>query len=285
MYPDKREETLYSKIYKKYKHDIFPEIDFIRGTTRLQHLLKRLASIKINKIHNTESIKNRDWDNLIILDAARHDTYQETINPEAESRITLESHSKGFIRENFSDGDWRDTVMITANPFYNEKEFKRLTGRTLKDTFETVFQVWKTDWNDEKGTVMPEKIVEKTFTTEKLFPEKRKIIHMMQPHHPFINSDIQDPGFGDTRDENTNYEKVWERVAKGKLSHEKVIEGYLDNHKILEPHLNELKNLSGRTVVTADHGNLLGENGLYGHPASSNLEPLRKVPWDVISEE
>jgi glucan phosphoethanolaminetransferase (alkaline phosphatase superfamily) len=32
-------------------------------------------------------------------------------------------------------------------------------------------------------------------------------------------------------------------------------------------------------LITADHGELLGENGLYGHPADSDAEKLRKVPW------
>ena len=284
MYPEKREETFLSRAYKKYKYSLLPRVKHVRGTTRLKETLKALAATGINKPGESEPIGEKEWDNLIILDAARHDTYRETLNNKSNHRITQESHSRGFIRENFSDGDWRDTAVITANPFYNSESFEELTDRSLEDTFETIFHVWETDWNSEEGTVMPDKMVEKAFTAEKLFPDKRKIIHMMQPHHPFIDSDIQDPGFGDTRSEETEYEKVWERTAKGEIPHQKVVEGYLQNHRLLKPHLEKLKELSGKTVVTADHGNLLGENGLYGHPPG-NLEPLRKVPWDVISQD
>ena len=198
-YPETREETILSKLYKKYKYTIFPKIRHIRGTTRLKNILERIARFGIPKIRtvDTDPIAEKDWNNLVILDGAPHDTYQETINPKAGSRITAESHSRGFIRENFSDGDWSDTIVITANPFYNEEEFERLTGEKPSETFETIFQVWNTDWNERHGTVMPEKMVEKTKTAEKLFPGKKKIIHFMQPHYPFINSEIDEKGYGD----------------------------------------------------------------------------------------
>lgn len=190
-YPTERQDTFRSKMYRKYKHELFPKVKHLRGTTRLKNSLGKLAQIDLEKIdEEIELIYEKEWDNLIILDAARHDTYQETINPEANSRITAESHSVGFIRENFSKGDWSNTVVVTANPFYNESRFKELTGRELDQTFETVFQVWKTDWNEENGTVMPEKMVDKFKTAKKLFPGKKIILHFMQPHYPFIDSDL-----------------------------------------------------------------------------------------------
>lgn len=62
------------------------------------------------------------------------------------------------------------------------------------------------------------------------------------------------------------------------------MKAYEKNLEQVLEHVEELSNiLEGKTVVTADHGDLLGENGLYGHPGNSNLKVLRKVPWDVIS--
>jgi hypothetical protein len=284
-YPSKPNKNIRSTLYHSYKYNIFPKIENIRGATRLLKVLEYLAQLGIGKINekNIELISEKEWDNLIIIDAARHDTYQETINPDSDSRITAESHSRGFIRENFSKGDWSDTVVITANPFYNEEEFEKLTGEKPGEKFETIFQVWSTDWNTEHGTVMPDKIVEKTKTAEKLFPEKKKIIHLMQPHHPFIKSNIDDPGFGDTKGNQKNYEKAWELAEKGKIEHKKILKGYLKNHSLLSEHFSQLEEiLEGSTKITADHGNLLGENSLYGHPGNSNLKPLKKVPWDSL---
>lgn len=61
-----------------------------------------------------------------------------------------------------------------------------------------------------------------------------------------------------------------------------------------------LSELDGKTVVTADHGELLGERSFplpyreYGHPKGTYTEKLVKVPWhtyesgirkELISEE
>jgi len=37
--------------------------------------------------------------------------------------------------------------------------------------------------------------------------------------------------------------------------------------------------LEGEIIVTADHGELLGENGEWGHPIGSEKPALRGVPW------
>jgi hypothetical protein len=38
-----------------------------------------------------------------------------------------------------------------------------------------------------------------------------------------------------------------------------------------------------RVVISADHGQALGEGGKWGHPGASTLDCLRKVPWVVTS--
>jgi hypothetical protein len=282
-YPQSRETNLKIKIWRKYHSEVWSRFSHIRGFTRPLLLLRKLAD-DTEKVSEKagEPIRNKDWDNLAIIDAARHDIYRETINPDSDSRITLESTSREFIRENFSEGDWSDTVVITANPFYKEEFFKKQTGNKPSDLFHTIFQVWSTDWNEKQGTVMPEKLVEKAETAEKLFPDKKKIIHFMQPHYPFINSDINDRGYGDAF-KGENYENIWQELMKGKRDHQKVIQAYKENFKAVKPRLDDLAGkLNGETYVTADHGNLLGECGMYGHPRGSNSKPLRKVPWDKL---
>lgn len=52
-----------------------------------------------------------------------------------------------------------------------------------------------------------------------------------------------------------------------------------------------LDSVPGRAVVTADHGELLGERviplsrRLYGHPKNLKSEALRRVPWLEIPSE
>jgi len=38
--------------------------------------------------------------------------------------------------------------------------------------------------------------------------------------------------------------------------------------------------MKGKTIITSDHGEFLGEHGYYGHEARKSEDPvLRVVPW------
>jgi hypothetical protein len=128
---------------------------------------------------------------------------------------------------------------------------------------------------------MPEAAIKDVKTAEKLFPEKRKIIHFMQPHHPFIESDIVDTS-GFDEDE---FAHEWDEARKGEISNSEIKEAYEKNLDLVLHEANELlPELSGKTVITSDHGNLIGEQGMYSHPPYKDLEPLRKVPWHVVKK-
>ncbi|MFB6225474.1 MAG: hypothetical protein ABEI13_03390, partial [Candidatus Paceibacteria bacterium] len=83
---------------------------------------------------------------------------------------------------------------------------------------------------------------------------------------------------------------VWQRLKKGELKKEEVREAYRENLEVALPAVKQLiRNLSGKTVVTSDHGNVFGELvfpipiRIYGHPAGFRLEGLTKVPWVEFS--
>lgn len=45
-----------------------------------------------------------------------------------------------------------------------------------------------------------------------------------------------------------------------------------------------LENVDAETVaITADHGNAMGEWGLYGHPKWTYIDSLVRVPWYVTT--
>lgn len=241
-----------------------------------------LALRPVKKIdEDPDDIFSYNWDNLVILDACRHDTY-ESVNGETDSRISKASMSKGFIKKNFSNGDYSDLVYITANPFFNAEKFKKLTGRDLEKVFHEVFHTYKTDWSEEHNTVLPEAVLRDAETAEKLFPDKKKIIHFMQPHHPFVNFDIVEDGFDDIL-KTEIHDNEWDLAMRGEISHNVVKEAYKDNLELVMPYAKNIGDkISGKTMITADHGNLMGENGLYWHPPRSNAEVLRKVPMTSL---
>jgi hypothetical protein len=153
------------------------------------------------------------------------------------------------------------------------------------------YETIRTNWDDELGATRPESVYRDAVSAEKLFPEKRKIIHFIQPHSPYIGFD-----FNYNREESRlemgvdnspeDEEKSLDKAEKGKIKRSEIMEAYRQNLSIVYEYVEKLnKQLDGKTVVTADHGELLGEKGLYGHPGGKDAKVLREVPWDVISED
>ena len=55
---------------------------------------------------------------------------------------------------------------------------------------------------------------------------------------------------------------------------------------VLESVAELLEHISGRILITADHGEYLGENGRYGHGFKvPRRPPIVEVPWLIIEKE
>lgn len=275
--------------YRYYKGYIYYNLDHLRGSHFIFRNLQDFAYSFTEQIkEEPEHIAEKEWDNLVIFDACRHDIYEEVFQ-ECEHRISVSSCSKEFIQRTFSEKTFEDTVVITANPHYYENIFKDLTRKKPEEVFHSVYNTYRSKWDEKEGVVMPESVMEDVRSAKKLFPDKRLLIHFMQPHIPFINSEIpQKANYMDEVDkdvEEQNFLNELEKAQIGRVSREKVLEDYRDNLEILREAREELKEiLAGKTVITADHGEMLGEQKLYGHPCRKNSVKLRKVPWDDLSK-
>jgi len=228
-----------------------------------------------------------DWDNLVILDACRFDMFrdQNHISGNLQCRRSLGSESWEYLRANFSGKKFHDTVYITANPH---------ATKLPQGTFHAVVNLLDDGWNQEQRTVLPETMVAATQRAVEQYPAKRLIVHFMQPHFPNIGNvgpRLEHGGIaGPSADggESSN-RHVWGALRHGRISKPRVWEAYRENLDIVLPHVEELlEALSGKSVVTADHGNLLGERTHplpvqgYGHPRGLDVPELRTVPWLVV---
>lgn len=264
---------LSSFFYRVYNNFFYPRINEVKGSTRLRDFLFSLAERGVESFSGEpkDVFERGDWDNLIVLDACRYDIYCEVVG-ECGKRVTKASTSHEYLQENFSAGEFDDIVYVSANVFFTDQMMEEYIGRT--GIFHEKFDTINTDWDEDIGVSLPEYVKRDAVTAENLFPGRRKIIHFLQPHRPFIGSDIEDKG------------DVYKLAELGKISQKEVISAYKDNLELVMEQVEELVDeLDGRTVVTADHGELLGENGLYGHIAKSDAKALREVPWDVVKEE
>lgn len=282
---------IWSRIYFFYSNRIYPSVKDIRGAWRLKDKLEYLAYNGVPQIDGEATdISEYDWDNLVLMDGCRYDLFRDFGRENCDFRISTADRSPEFITNNFSEGEWQDTVVITANPFFYPSRFEDLTGREVKDVFHEVFPVYQSGWSDEVNTVPADEVKESAITAEKLFPDKRKIIWFMQPHFPFVNAELNERSFNAVFDEETANEEgnIWDKAEEGSVNHEDVLEGYKSNMEYIIPFVDSLvEELSGKTVVTSDHGNLIGENGFYGHdssPGDIKTEGLRKVPLEIYDD-
>ena len=252
---------------------VFPQINDVRGAHFLNRKLNYFLERELESADEQETlITEKDWDNLIILDACRYDTYYEIVDDDKEDYIISPgSHSREFIEETFSEGDFSDIIYITANPHFSESWFEESASRDIEETFFAVYKTFETDWNEKLGTTLPDPVIRDALNAEKLYPEKKKIIHFMQPHAPLAYSKKESAdlsGFEGDREE------------EAERRYRKNLEFVLDR-------LDELvEEVEDKTVITADHGELLGEGDRYfSHPHSIDSKVLKKVPWHIVKED
>jgi hypothetical protein len=102
----------------------------------------------------------------------------------------------------------------------------------------------------------------------------------MQPHHPFVPDPIAgDDGMARTGS-HSNDANPWVLLRRGEVTTERVRAAYRANLEYVLPEVRTLlENVAGRVAITADHGNLFGEWGLYGHPMCTPVPALLAVPW------
>lgn len=247
---------------------------FAAETNRLFH--RHIYNNVKNQHKSATNIFTEEWDNLIILDACRYDIFEKFANlpGQLESRISLGSTSKEFMRANFANKKLYDTVYVSANGWYEK----------LRDDMNSdIYRFVHTDRDIMGGlTTKPETVTQTAIKLFEKHPNKRFIIHYMQPHQPYL---------GPTGESINHRNELFSTVKSDGLSDEKLQKAYCENLDLV---LNEVSKLidhvEGKTVITADHGELLGEQigplpiQDYGHPIGVYVDELVKVPWHIYEK-
>jgi hypothetical protein len=231
-------------------------------------------------------IFEREWDALLILDACRPDLLAEVsdeyefLPDEIETTYSVGSRSDTWMRRNFTSEYHEElarTAYVTGNPYSDsvcdETEFAYLD------------EVWCYAWDDEVGSVAADDITDRAIATGREQEFDRLIVHYMQPHFPSYPDPIGDgidiDSFG------TEWNSVWDQLEGGVVSRETVWDSYLQNLEyVLDSVEVLLRNLDAdKVVISADHGNAVGERELYGHPINKPAPVLRRVPWVSVTAE
>lgn len=246
------------------------------------------ARFKNDVIPIDEAIKvmEKDWDYLVVLDACRYDLFDKITGGKGGYVISGGTGTQSWLEWNFNSR-YDNCIYIAGNPHLSSTNLKKTFGFI---PFSKVVDVWDFGWDEKIKTVPPEEVTSAALHYYQEYPKKRMIIHYNQPHHPFITSEellsLDDGTWSNRRDmKNGKKSTVWDGARLGKISLEFVWKGYENNLKLVMKHVSKLiKNLSGKVVITSDHGNLLGEYGMYGHGSILRLKELVKVPWWIAKK-
>jgi len=264
---------------------------FARGFNRSIH--RRFG----HRSENPDGIDvfDEDWDMLVVLDACRYDMFKSVNGLEGKltSKTSKGSSTVEWLKANFDNRDLTNTVYVTANPQLERNK------NNWSISLHRVIDVWLEDgWDEETGTVLAETMTEAAIEAFDRYPNKRLVVHYMQPHYPFVRSDtkfdkehLQSLDGQGTGPEDEN---VWNQKFKGELSfsRKKLWSIYVDNLSYALDHVETLlRAIPGKTVVTSDHGNYVGERASpvpireYGHPRGLYDDEVIKVPWLECNHE
>ncbi|WP_137284660.1 hypothetical protein [Halorussus salinisoli] len=261
-------------------------LEKIRLGLRYPEKIKRKARIQLARRltspnYETVQFLAEDWDTLLILDACRYDLFAEHNPFEATPKKVYSnaSHTREFLEQNFGSSDLPDTVYVTASP--------QVTN--CDASFAHVEHVWRNHWSDEHRTVLPEAVTDAALAANEQFPNKRLIVHYMQPHYPFIGPTGEEIGQHATftgGKPGRKYASVWEQLAASQIDEHTIKRAYAENLELVLPNVCDLADsLTGKTVITSDHGNLFGKRvtalpfEIYGHPRGVHDPELTAVPW------
>ncbi|ELZ21344.1 hypothetical protein [Natrinema limicola] len=273
-----------------------------------------------------------EWDYCLVLDACRYDVfsevYDEYLDGTLEKRWSVGSSTPEWAYRTFTEE--HDIAYFSGNPFINDlgiplNELKWGASCdyewSASNHISNVFDVWKSGWDDDLGTVPPDSLAEAFYDNQDAVEAAdRTVLHYMQPHAPYLargkgqklkqiqkgirkqeEAEESDDGGGGALASlgDTIRPKVEDKLEGSELAQkaglwleldptEVVTNGtreaamalYEENLRIaLESVADIVDDLDGTVIVTADHGEAFGEEGVWEHHIETHIPALMEVPW------
>lgn len=247
-----------------------------------------------------------DWDICIIIDACRYDILIEVAYeydwlpwnlPAAWSAgsASPEWYGRTFDPDVLPD---ERVGLVTANPFAAKPAERHpyLRGSTPVDPrIDYCDYVFRDSWgckvNDGYLDVThPAVVTDRAHAAWQNHGLDRLVVHYMQPHIPFRSRPEWFGGrenlrhFGEPDKEGG--ESIWHRLRDGRADRQEVRAAYVDNLRWVLGDIRRLhRAVDAELLLTSDHGNGMGEWGIWSHPPGIHAPCVRKVPWVHLTGE
>nr|WP_244605454.1 hypothetical protein [Halorhabdus rudnickae] len=248
------------------------------GMSRLGTAYLRALQAIGKRLDTGTNVFERDWDVLVVLDACRADALR-SVAPDTdligtvESMRSVGSSSSEWLENTFpGHPETSRTVMVTGNTW---------TDRYVDaESFAALDEVWKYAWDEDLGTVPARAVTDRAISMARERDPDRLVVHYMQPHHPFVPDPLAEDDGMVRNSDHSNPTNPWVALRRGEITTDRVWDAYEATLRhVLEAVGTLVDNVTGRVAITADHGNLFGEWGLYGHPMHLPLAAVLTVPW------
>jgi hypothetical protein len=113
-------------------------------------------------------------------------------------------------------------ICISANPYINSK--LKVGGFEGKKHFDKIIDVWESEWDENYGTVFPNNVTRIAIKMINSSPDKKYIVHYLQPHAPYLSPKYQTHGFSKPDIEH-NKVLIGLQGKKGSSLKEKMVNG------------------------------------------------------------
>lgn len=235
-----------------------------------------------NLIIKQESLLKKSWDVLFILDACRFDMFEQVYESMGLSGKLRCVDSEAIETDHWYQKHWsgHNNEIILVTP--HARLFKNSHYKNFFGAINTSGIPEQDDWRSPEMAV-------KVFTdSQKENKDKRFIVHLIPPHLPFLGKCgrawLEDIGLF----KHPDYKRIASMCNAGDIKWDKIKEYYLENIRFSLGFIKDsLEKIQGKIVITSDHGDLLGENGLFGHGYEDEnvREILTTVPWLELNNE
>ena len=228
------------------------------------------------------------WDNLIILDACRYDIFKEVNDIE------------GDLFEAWSPGsDSEETIKATFNKYIPASTCiagnPHLALYNVPRCFNIMFHAYQHCWDESKWEISDECITKAGVAASREFPNNKLVVWYMKPHIPYhhLNKEhiksiktLHTHGMWEQANKWDSLQKFYiayfnkipavDRSAVLKVLYKSNLIYVLEWVKLL------LKELSGTTIISSDHGEMLFDrvNGVQqlGHAHGKDFDLLHRIP-------
>ena len=230
-----------------------------------------------------------DWDILIILDACRADTFMEVALPMLRREGIRVVEFKVVKSMGSCTQEWfahtfiapiRNCIYLSNNPFISNMEFSTPFTRKkycASKMFSAVIEVFRYSWKQIGFTKVhdPETLTNFALSYIRTSFRGKMIVHYVQPHYPYPFAKDLLPYI--TYDGDT----FFKLMEKGIVDTKKAFEAYKETLRwVMQYVIKLVKSCKGKTIIiTADHGEGFGEDGVYDHYCHVIHDVLRNVPW------